>query len=160
MKLLKAPLMAAMVGVSVLGLSVAAPSETQAQSQANVPIDVWALRNVVNAVQVSPDGKHILVLKVESRDGDYLLEIYKSDDLSKPYRRLNADPMEIISARWVNDNFIFGTAWQVNRKKVKRPEDDVRDYLAYSYSLDSNKLAKPAEILASSMTCQMTPMPF
>jgi len=139
MKLLKAPLIAAMVGVSVLGLSVAAPSETQAQASASVPVDVWALRNVVNAVQVSPDGKHLLVLKVESREGEYLLEIYKTDDLSKPYRRLNADPMEIINARWVNDNFIFGTAWQVKRKKVKRPEDDVRDYLAYSYNLESNK---------------------
>ncbi len=140
MKLLKAPLMAAMVGVSVLGLSVAAPSETQAQS--NVPIDVWALRNVVNAVQVSPDGKHLLVHKVESRDGEYLLEIYETSDLSKPLRRLNADPMEIISAQWVSDNFIFGTAWQVNRKRVKGPEEDVRDYLAYSYNLEKNKFSK------------------
>ena len=139
MKLLKAPLIAAMVGVSAIGLSVAAPSETQAQSQAQVPVDVWALRDVVNAVQVSPDGKHLLVHKVESRDGDYLLEIYKTDDLSKPLRRLNADPMEIISARWVSSNFIFGDAWQVRRKRVDEPEADVRDYLSYSYDLENNK---------------------
>ena len=138
MKLLKAPLMAAMVGVSAIGLSVAAPSDTQATA-AQVPIDVWALRDIVNAVQVSPDGKHVLVHKVETRDGDYLLEIYKTDDMSKPYRRLNADPMEIISARWVNDNFIFGTAWQVKDKSVKGPEDDIRRYLAYSYDLSKNK---------------------
>jgi len=130
--------MAAMVGVSAIGLSVAAPSDTQATA-AQVPIDVWALRDIVNAVQVSPDGKHVLVHKVETRDGDYLLEIYKTDDMSKPYRRLNADPMEIISARWVNDNFIFGTAWQVKDKSVKGPEDDIRRYLAYSYDLSKNK---------------------
>ncbi len=141
MKLLKAPLIAAMAGVSVIGLSLSAPTATQAQSSA-VPIDVWALRNVVNAVQVSPDGNHILVHKVESREGDYLLEIYKSDDLSKPYRRLNADPMEIISAQWVSDNYIFGNAWQVNRKRVKGPEEDIRDYLAYSYNLEANKFSK------------------
>ncbi|MFL0357388.1 alpha/beta hydrolase family protein [Erythrobacter sp. GH1-10] len=142
MKLLKAPLMAAMVGVSALGLSVAAPSDTQAQ--ASVPVDVWALRSVVNAVQVSPDGKHVLVHKVESRDGEYLLEIYSTDDLSKPLRRLNADPMEIVSAQWVSNNFIFGTAWQVNRSTVKRPEQDVRDYLAYSYNLEENEFSKAA----------------
>ena len=139
MKLLKAPLMAAMAGVSAIGLSVAAPSETQAQS--NVPVDVWALRNVVNAVQVSPDGKHVLVHKVESREGEYLLEIYSTDDLSKPLRRLDAGKMEIISAQWVTNNFIFGTAWQVNRKMVKEPEADIRDYLGYSYSLEANKFS-------------------
>ena len=139
MKLLKAPLMAAMAGVSAIGLSVAAPSETQAQS--NVPVDVWALRNVVNAVQVSPDGKHVLVHKVESREGEYLLEIYSTDDLSKPLRRLDAGKMEIISAQWVTNNFIYGTAWQVNRKMVKEPEADIRDYLGYSYSLEANKFS-------------------
>ncbi|KWV90609.1 peptidase S9 [Erythrobacter sp. YT30] len=138
MKLLKAPLMAAMASVSVLGLGIAAaPAETQAQS--SVPVDVWALRSVVNAVQVSPDGKHVLVHKIESREGDYLLEIYKTDDLSEPIRRLNAKPMEIISAQWVGNNYIFGTAWQVNRSQVKRPEADIRDYLGYSYNLEKNK---------------------
>ena len=75
MKFLKKPLLAAMVGVSALGLSVAAPNETQATS--SVPIDVWALRDVVNQVQVSPDGKHLLVHINPSREGDYLLQIYK-----------------------------------------------------------------------------------
>ena len=50
---------------------------------------------------MSPDGKHILVHKVESREGEYILEIYKTDDLlagkSAPFRRLNADPMELRS---------------------------------------------------------------
>ena len=118
MKLLKAPLMAAMAGVSVIGLSLVGGADTQAQSTASVPVDVWALRDVVNAVQVSPDGKHLLVHKVESRDGQYLLEIYKTDDLSKPFRRLNADPMEILSAQWVSDDFIFGSAWQVKRSSL------------------------------------------
>jgi dipeptidyl aminopeptidase/acylaminoacyl peptidase len=140
MKLFKAPLAAAMAGVSVLGLSLVATTvDTQAQTQSSVPIDVWALRDVVNAVQVSPDGQYLLVHKVESRDGKYLLEIYKTDNLTEPYRRLNADPMEIIAARWVSDNFIFGTAWQQKRGTVKRPEEDTRDYLTYAYNLKTNK---------------------
>jgi dipeptidyl aminopeptidase/acylaminoacyl peptidase len=144
MKFLKAPLMAAMAGVSVLGLSVAAPADTQAQSAASVPVDVWALRDVVNAVQISPDGKHLLVHKVESKEGEYLLEIYKTDDLSKPFRRLNADPMEIIDAQWVSDDVIFGSAWQVNRKTVKGPEENVRDYRTYAYSLSAKEFTNVA----------------
>jgi dipeptidyl aminopeptidase/acylaminoacyl peptidase len=137
MKLLKATLTAALVGVSAIGLVTAAPAPTQAQG--TVPVDVWALRDVVNAVQISPDGKHLLVHKVESREGEYILEIYDTGDLSKPVRRLNADPMEIVAAQWVSNDVIFGSAWQVNRKTVKGPEEDVRDYKTYAYSLSANK---------------------
>ncbi|MEM7690531.1 MAG: prolyl oligopeptidase family serine peptidase [Pseudomonadota bacterium] len=141
MKFIKASAAAVLAGVSVLGLSVSAPSETQAQAKgtSSVPIDVWALRDVVNAVDLAPDGKHLLVHKVESREGEYILEIYDVDDLSKPLRRLNADPMEINSARWVTNNLVFGTAWQQRREKVRGPEDDTRDYLTYSYNLENNK---------------------
>lgn len=137
MKFVKPTLTAVMLGVSTLGLSVAAPGETQATS--SVPIDVWALRDVVNTVEVSPDGKHLLVHINPSREGDYLLQIFKTDDLSKPYRTLNADPMEITGASWVSDNVIFGGAWQIKRQTVRRQEGDVRNYASYFYNLDTNK---------------------
>ena len=107
-----------------------------------VPIDYWAIRNAVGAVEISPDGKHILVMKTESKDGDHVLEVYDTSDLSTPKRRLNANPMEIISARWVTNDKIFGTAWQVVRKRVGGPEEDVRSYKAFSYSLEKNKFSE------------------
>ncbi len=137
MRIFKTSMIAAMVGVSALGLTFAGPAPTQAQT--SVPVDVWALRDVVNAVQLSPDGKHVLVHKVESREGEYILEIYKTDDLSKPLRRLNGDPMEIINARWVSDTVIFGSAWQQVRATVKRQEADTRDRASYFYDLNTNK---------------------
>ncbi|WDA39884.1 alpha/beta hydrolase family protein [Erythrobacter sp. BLCC-B19] len=137
MKLLKTSLAAALIGVSAIGLLIAAPAPTLAQG--TVPVDVWALRDVVDQVQISPDGQHVLVHKVESREGEYILEIYRTDDLSKPLRRLNADPMEIVSGQWIGNDVIFGSAWQVNRKTVKGPEEDVRDYKTYSYSVSANK---------------------
>ncbi|KPF61979.1 alpha/beta hydrolase family protein [Porphyrobacter sp. AAP60] len=140
MKLLKVSLTAALVGVSALGLATAAPVPTQAQG--NVPIEVWALRDVVSQVQLSPDGKNVLVHKVESREGDYLLEIYSADDLSKPLRRLNADPMEIVTATWVSGTKIYGTAWQVVRKTVKGQEEDVREYASFFYDLNENKFSR------------------
>jgi len=138
----------AILASAALGLAVATASFTntsaqaQEQASATIPIDVWALRDVVNAVQVSPDGKHVLVHMLESKEGDYLLKIFKIDDLTTPIRTLNAKPMELISARWVNDNFIFGTAWQVVRKRVTRPEEDVRGYMTYAYDLENNKFTR------------------
>lgn len=140
MTVLKKPLMAVMLGVSALGLSVAAPSETQATS--SIPIEVWSLRHVVNAVQISPDGEHLLVHINPSRDGDYLLQIYKTSDLSTPFRTLAADPMEITSAQWVSDNVILGNAWQVKRSRVQRQEGNVRNFATYFYDLSENKFEK------------------
>jgi len=143
MKFLKKPLLAAMAGVAALGLTVSAPSETQATS--SVPIDVWALRDVVNAVQVSPDGQHLLVHINPSREGDYLLQIYKTSDLSTPYRTLAGDRMELISAQWASDNVIFGRAWEQVRKNVRRQEDDTRNYATYYYDLERNKFSQVNE---------------
>ena len=106
-----------------------------------VPIDVWALRDNVASVDISPDGQHVAMLKMTSVDGDYVLEIYKISDLSKPWRRLNADPMELISARFIGDDYLFGNAWQVVDKKVDGPEQDVRRYKTWSYNLKTNKFS-------------------
>jgi dipeptidyl aminopeptidase/acylaminoacyl peptidase len=142
MKILKAPLLAVAAGIAALGSTAVLPVPASAQTGQEVPIDVWSLRSVVNAVQVSPDGKHVLVHKLESKEGEYLLEIYSTDDLSKPVRRLNADPMEIIQAFWVSDNYISGTAWEVVRKRVTRPEEDIRSYKAFGYNLAENKFTE------------------
>ncbi len=134
--------MAAAVGaMSITGSTVTA----QTKPAPTVPVEAWSLRDMMSTVQVSPDGKHLLVLKLEGAETEYVMEIYETANLSKPLRRLNADPSEIISARWVSDNYIFGTAWQVRRKSVKRPEQDVRNYVTYAYNLDTNKFTQVSD---------------
>jgi len=136
-------------------LTVLLSSASYASTAANnytgpapLPIDNWAVRDIISAVEISPDGKHILVLKVESKEGENVLEIYDVADMSKPKRRLNADPMEIISAQWMSDGTIYGTAWQVVRKRVGGPEEDVRSYSSYSYNLEKNKFSESAGALS------------
>lgn len=145
----------ATLGSSLLSIAVMAPAMasetivvTGADTQINtinqtpVPIDVWAQRDAVSAVEVSPDGKHLLILKMEGGNmGENVLEIYSTSDFSKPAKRLKGEKMEFITARWVSDKHIFGTAWDVVRSKVTRPEEDVREYLAFSYNLEKNKFA-------------------
>jgi dipeptidyl aminopeptidase/acylaminoacyl peptidase len=108
-----------------------------------VPIETWAQRDAVSDVEVSPDGKHLLILKTEgSADAaQNVLEIYSTSDFSKPLRRLNAKPMELVSAQWVSDKHVYGSAWQKVRSSVKGPEDDVRSYRAFAYNLETNKFA-------------------
>ena len=142
MKIIKSALLAAGAAASLGIVAAPAASQQNTTGMPTVPIEVWALRDVVNAVQVSPDGKHVLVHVVESKEGEYLLKIYKTEDMSKPFRVLNADPMEIISASWVSDRYIFGSAWQQNRSKVNGPEQGTYDYAGYAYDLQTNKFQK------------------
>ena len=70
MKKFRSTLMAAAAGALCLALpAVPGLAQTAISGQPTVPLDVWALRDVVNAVEVSPDGKHVLVQKLESKEG-------------------------------------------------------------------------------------------
>ncbi|QZD86449.1 prolyl oligopeptidase family serine peptidase [Qipengyuania psychrotolerans] len=121
---------------------VAASAQQNTTGMPTVPIEAWALRDVVSSVQVSPDGKHVLVVSRDSKLGDNFLDIYKVEDMSKPFKRLAADPMEIVSASWISDNQIIGTTWKVIRKSVKYQEQDVRGYKVYVYNLEKNKFTE------------------
>jgi dipeptidyl aminopeptidase/acylaminoacyl peptidase len=121
---------------------VTGPGTELGENYVPVPINVWAQRDAVSSVEISPDGKHLLILRMEGgNEGTNILEIYSTSDFSKPLRRLNSNPMEMISATWVSDKHIFGNAWQVVRKTVTSSGDDVRSYLSFSYNLDKNKFA-------------------
>lgn len=142
MKILKSTLLAACAGAMTLGMAPAVAQQTLGPKELSVPIDVWALRDVMPTVQVSPDGKKLMLMKLESKEGEYIMEIYDATNLAAKPVRTNADPMELLSARWVNNRYIFGTAWQVKRKSVKGPEEDVRDYLAFSFDTKTNKFSR------------------
>ena len=76
---------------------------TAATGVPTVPIDVWAQRDDVVSVDISPNGENMVVLRLEPKSQQYVMELYKTNDLSKPWRLLNAKPMEIISARFISD---------------------------------------------------------
>ncbi|MGB3753804.1 MAG: prolyl oligopeptidase family serine peptidase [Parerythrobacter sp.] len=146
MQIFKTTLFAATAAALTLGMASSATQPAMAQAAqtkgATIPVEAWALRDVMPTVQVSPSGKYLLLMKLESKEGEYVMEIYETENLQKKPIRTNADPMELLSARWVSDDTIFGTAWQVNRKTVKRPEEDVRDYKAFSFNVETKKFTE------------------
>ena len=102
-----------------------------------VPMDYWAVRDAVSGVSVSPDGKHMVVQRINSKDGDPIIEVYKVDNLSETPIRINAKPMEFLGGgTWVSDDVFTGQAMQVVNKSVKGPERDVRRYKNYAYNIE------------------------
>ncbi len=107
-----------------------------------VPLDYWAVRAAVSSVSVSPDGKHMVVQRIASKDGDPIIEVYKVDNLGEKPIRINAKPMEFLGgATWVSDEIFTGQAMQVVNKSVKGPEQDVRRYRNYVYNISTKEFS-------------------
>ena len=83
------------------------------------PLEYWAMRPVIRNVAVSPDGKHLALMKIPSKDGDPIIEVYDAADLTKEPFRLDADPMEITGFYWASDQDILFTLRQKVRERSR-----------------------------------------
>jgi dipeptidyl aminopeptidase/acylaminoacyl peptidase len=83
------------------------------------PLEYWALREVVSNVQVSPDGKRVALMKIPTRDGNPVIEVYDASNFEKEPFRVNADPMEITSFDWLGDHSIVVRLRQKVRDKIE-----------------------------------------
>lgn len=84
------------------------------------PLEYWALREVTSNVQVSPDGKHVGMLKILSKTGDPILHVYETDNLDDPDPIIvNSDPMEIQAFSWVSNRELVLILRQKVREKIE-----------------------------------------
>ena len=104
-----------------LGHLFAAGASVAAESNEPYPLDYWALRPVINAAQVSPDGKYLGIMKIPAKDANPVIEVYEAANLDKenPVFTLNADPMEITNFFWASDNDIIFYLRQKVRNKIE-----------------------------------------
>lgn len=103
--------------------AVLAAFSAQAASTGNAvepyPLEYWALREVIDGVEVSPDGVHLGLMKIPSRDGNPIIEIYDASDLAREPFRINAEPMEITSFFWVSNTDIIVNLRQKVRDRIE-----------------------------------------
>lgn len=92
------------------------------------PVDYFAMRSVVRNVSMSPDGKHLALMKIQAKDGDPIIEVYDAADLDQVPFRMDADPMEIESFSWVSDRDILFRARQQVRKRIEGFNQGVYEY--------------------------------
>lgn len=100
---------------SMLGTSALA----QAEAPEPYPLEYWALRAVINNAQVSPDGKYLGLMKIPSKDGNPVIEVYDAANLNKKPFRFNANPMEITNFYWASDKDIVFYLRQKVRKRIE-----------------------------------------
>jgi len=94
-------------------------STASAEAPDPYPLDYWALRSVISQAQISPDGKYLALMKIPSKDGNPVIEVYEAANLQKDPFRLNADPMEITNIYWASENDLVFTLSQQVRNKIE-----------------------------------------
>ena len=118
------------------------------------PVDYWALRSVISNVEVSPDGEQLALMRIPSRDGNPVIEVYDASDLAAEPFRLDADPMEIQNLSWVNDNFIVFSARQRVRDIIEGFNQGVYEFKFGILDLAKKKVSEfgqPGEVGIASL---------
>ena len=137
----------ACLGVFLWGISLPAigntPDAPLAASEADIkpyPLDYFARRAVIGNVRVSPDGARLALMKIPSRKGDPVIEVYDAADLGKEPFRMNADPMEITYFRWVSDTDILFDLRQQVRKRIEGFNRGTYEYRLGLVNVETRKL--------------------
>ncbi|KUJ83113.1 S9 family peptidase [Microbulbifer flavimaris] len=106
------------------------------------PLEYWALRNVISNVEISPDGKHVALMKIPTKDGDPIIEVYPTSNLNEEPYRVNSDPMEITQFFWVSNDVIGMRLRQKVRDRIEGFNQGVYEYLLASVDIRRNKMQK------------------
>ena len=54
-----------------------------------------------------PDGEHIVMRRLTARDGNYIVEVRSTDNLTGDPVRLGAERMEITGVSWVSPDYLL-----------------------------------------------------
>ncbi|MBL4802766.1 MAG: S9 family peptidase [Emcibacter sp.] len=114
-----------------------------------LPINAFAMRPAIQQVSVSQNGKMLGMLRGQSLNGDYLLEIYQTADMKAKPVRLGSKVMEMTRFTWLNDDRLWVEFRQnVNKVKYKFGGGDKTRYRYRTYLINSNGKGKWKEVPA------------
>jgi len=103
------------------------------------PLEYFALREVVSNVELLPDGNRVAMLKILSRDGNPILHIYNTADLSADPFVVDSDPMELIGYGWLSDTVIVIELRQKVRNRIEGQNQGVYEYKIAKLDLKREK---------------------
>jgi dipeptidyl aminopeptidase/acylaminoacyl peptidase len=69
-------------------------------------IESFSVLPALQQVTVSPDGKHVVIKRATSKDGDYILEVRKTNNLKADPVLFGSERMQIQGAYWLNNDLM------------------------------------------------------
>ena len=89
-----------------VGAIVTAPTQAETPQAAITTIEAFSTMPQIRSVSVSPDGDRVAIVRATNKNGDYVIEIRETKDLSKKPVLLGADKMKVDSVSWLNNKKI------------------------------------------------------
>jgi dipeptidyl aminopeptidase/acylaminoacyl peptidase len=77
--------------------------QAQESEKKQTPLDAFAMLPTITQASLSKDGKQLAFLRSTSKTGGYIIEVRKTDDLTKKPVTFSADLMTISEFRWLNN---------------------------------------------------------
>lgn len=111
----------AIAGLMAAGSALAVQGEV-------VPLEYFATYPAVADVSLSPDGEHLAMRRLTARDGDYIIEVYSTDDFSADPVRLGADRMEVLGVSWVSPEYLLVNFRQQVRDRIEGVNQGVYEF--------------------------------
>lgn len=122
----------------LLGSTVAVAKEARKP----YPLEYWALREVINNAQVSPDGKYLGLMKIRSKKANPVIEVYETSDLNKKPFTIGATKMEVTNFYWASDKDIVFTMRQQVRDKIEGFNQGVYENQIAVADVEKRKMSK------------------
>lgn len=107
-------LLAALTALTALPLATA-----QADTREPLPVENWAIREVMQNVEINPSGTKIAYMSNPSREGDPIIEVYDIDSIGEDPQRVGADNMEVTGFSWVSDTKMVVFFRQAIRRRIE-----------------------------------------
>lgn len=91
--------------LSLFGALLLAAPATAAPEPPSV--EAFAMRPIVQDVDLSPSGEHLAVMRLQGRGQNYAISVYETADLSKKPYNIGAEHMDIVGVSWANDDYLL-----------------------------------------------------
>lgn len=108
--------------LSVAGLLMAAPllgPAAVAETAKPLPLEAWAIREVMQNAEVNPSGEQIAWMMNDSREGDPIIQVFDIEKLGDTPINVGADTMEIQAFSWVTDTKMLVSFRQKIRNRIE-----------------------------------------
>ncbi len=134
-------------GLVFITLTYTITANAEAENQ-TYPLEYFALRDVISQVNISPEGGRLALMKIPSKEGNPILEVFQSSDLSQKPFRVNADPMEIVGYSWISEDDILLNLRQQVRDKIDGFNRGVYEGKLAKFNLKTKKITEFREVNA------------
>ena len=105
------------------------------------PIEAFAIREVMQGAEINPTGDKVAWMSNPSREGNPIIQIYDTSDLTGKPINVGAEHMEIMGFSWVTDDKLIVAFRQKVRKRIEGFNQGVYESRLAMFDVDKKKFS-------------------